>query len=42
MWGGVINGFAGMKFSVSPRMFGRNRARRVSREIKMKNPRRSL
>ena len=29
MWGGVTSGFAGVKFSGSPRRFGENRARAI-------------
>ena len=37
MWGGVASGFAGVKFSGSPKRFGENRAivvRRRSRSVK--------
>jgi len=39
MWGGVTNGFAGVKFSGSPRRLGENKARVVSRRSINVNPR---
>lgn len=42
MWGGVASGFAGVKFSGSPRRLGENRAS-ASRGLSMRtNPRVSL
>lgn len=42
MWGGVTNGFAGVKFSGSPSRLGENSAREVSASNITTNPRRSL
>lgn len=42
MWGGVTKGLAGMKFSASFKRLGVKRARRVSRNRRMKKPTRSL
>lgn len=42
MWGGVTRGFAGVKFSGSPRRFGENRARDVRGKIMSANPRMSF
>lgn len=39
---GVTRGFAGVKFSGSPRRLGENRARRARAVSKMRKPRRSL
>lgn len=42
MWGGVIRGLAGVKFSGSPRRFGENNARAARNVIKIIKPRISL
>ena len=42
MWGGVTNGFAGVKLSGSPRRLGANSARQVNKIITPANPSRSL
>lgn len=42
MWGGVTKGFAGVKFSGSPRRLGENRARVASRDSIIVNPNRSF
>lgn len=42
MCGGVIRGFAGVKFSGSPRRFGVNRARASSEVTRPVAPSRSL
>lgn len=42
MWGGVTNGFAGVKLSGSPRRFGENKARHVRKIMTAANPKRSL
>lgn len=42
MCGGVTKGFAGVKFSGSPNRLGENRARAVSRNSMIVNPRRSF
>lgn len=42
MCGGVTSGFAGVKFSGSPKRLGENRARETRREIISTKPRMSL
>lgn len=42
MWGGVTRGFAGVKFSGSPRRFGENRASAIRGASMRINPRISL
>jgi hypothetical protein len=38
MWRGVAKGFAGIKFSGSPKMFGVNRAINIRENIKIRKP----
>ena len=42
MWGGVTSGFAGMKFSASPKRLGINRANAAKKKIMTRKPSRSL
>jgi len=42
MWRGVTKGFAGIKFSGSPKRFGENNARAKRRASKITNPTESL
>lgn len=42
MWGGVISGLAGVKFSGSPKRLGQNRAIEDNKDSMIMKPRRSL